>query len=78
MATNELWLVDPDSGERVLLAESGADGWVVVGPDDLGERLTELFELHFADVHAANRTGTPTTLIIQAEVRQGRKVRGSS
>jgi hypothetical protein len=70
MANNRLYLVDGETGEKILLAKSFGMGWQISRPAD---ELSEWLEQRDVAASYGNAAGPGTTLGLVAENDNGPK-----
>lgn len=61
MANNRLYLYDPESGEKFMLAKSLSNGWYINNPETFADNLEEWLDMK--DL-AASYGGTGSTSLI--------------
>ena len=70
MANNRLFIVDTETGERIMLAKSNGDGWWMWYKDDKARRVDEITEwLGMRDLNASfgNTDDQPSRLVLMTE-----------
>lgn len=68
MANNRLYLYDPESGEKFMLAKAYAEGWYIKSPENFAEELEKWLDMKDLSASYGGTGSTSLQLLTEGDL----------